>query len=148
MLGLGQHEPDEHLQAPPLHRRQPDARRGRGQPVEVLLEPERAAAVHAQRLEGRTAAEEPLVVGADDRLGRIDEPAARDGEREDAHVRAASGSREPIASSSGRALTHDSSTSVAGSESQTMPPPTQRWIAPSAIANVLIVSARSKSPLP
>ena len=29
-----------------------------------------------------------------------------------------------------------------------MPPPTQRWMRPSAIANVLIVSARSKSPLP
>ena len=42
-------------------------------------------AVHPQRLEGRPAAEEPLVVGPDHGLGRIDETAARDGEREDVH---------------------------------------------------------------
>ena len=51
-------------------------------------------------------------------------------------------------SSSGRAFVHDSSTSVAESESQTMPPPTQRWIVSSATAKVRMVSARSKSPFP
>ena len=43
-------------------------------------------------------------------------------------------------------MTHDSSISASGSESQTIPPPTQRWIRPSATANVRIVSASSKSP--
>ncbi len=33
-----------------------------------------------------------------------------------------------------------------GSESQTMPPPTHRWIRPAATAKVRIVSARSRSP--
>ena len=54
----------------------------------------------------------------------------------------------PIASRSGAALTSDSATSSDGSESQTTPPPTQRWMRPSAIANVRIVSASSRSPLP
>ena len=36
----------------------------------------------------------------------------------------------PIAASSGAAFVHDSSISASGSESQTMPPPTQRWIRP------------------
>ena len=67
---------------------------------------------------------------------RIDEPAARDRDGEEVHT----------AASSGRALTHDSSISAAGSESHTMPPPTHRWMAPSAIANVRMVSARSRSP--
>ena len=53
-----------------------------------------------------------------------------------------------MAASSGAAFVHDSSTSAAGSESHTTPPPTQRWIEPSAIANVRIVSASSKSPFP
>ena len=57
---------------------------------------------------------------------------------------AAPRSRRPARS--GRAFTHDSSISASGSESQTMPPPTQRWIRPSATANVRIVSARSRSP--
>ena len=48
----------------------------------------------------------------------------------------------------GRAFVHDSSISASGSESQTTPPPTQRWIRPSATAKVRIVSARSRSPLP
>ena len=52
----------------------------------------------------------------------------------------------PTEASSGRAFTHDSSISASGSESQTIPPPTQRWMRPSAIAKVRIVSARSKSP--
>ena len=56
-------------------------------------------AVDAERLERGPPAEEPLVVGADDRLGRIDEPSARHRERENGHVSAASGTREPIASS-------------------------------------------------
>ena len=60
--------------------------------------------------------------------------------------RADRGGRAPIAASSGRAFTQDSSISSAGSESHTMPPPTQRWIRPSATAKVRMVSARSKSP--
>ena len=43
-------------------------------------------------------------------------------------------------------MTHDSSISASGSESQTIPPPTQRWTRPSATASVRIVSASSKSP--
>ena len=50
------------------------------------------------------------------------------------------------AARSGRAFTHDSSISASGSESQTIPPPTQRWTRPAATANVRIVSASSKSP--
>ena len=54
--------------------------------------------------------------------------------------------RLPTAASSGRALTQDSSISSSGSESQTIPPPTHRWMRPAASAKVRIVSARSKSP--
>ena len=92
----------------------------------MRFEPKGTTAVHLERLERRAPAQQPLVVGPDDRLGRIDEPAARDRQREDRHASAPSGTREPIASRSGRAFVHDSSTSVAGSESQTTPPPTQR----------------------
>ena len=49
---------------------QPDARCRRRQPIEVRLEPERAAAVHAERLECGAAAQERLVVRADDGLRR------------------------------------------------------------------------------
>ena len=72
---------------------------------------------------------------------------AADREREERHRATASRSGAPIAARSGRAFTHDSSISAAGSESHTMPPPTQRWIWPSATANVRIVRARSRSPL-
>ena len=65
-----------------------------------------------------------------------------------ASVGTASCTRDPIASSSGRAFVQDSSTSLAGSESQTTPPPTQRWSTPPATANVRMVRVRSKSPLP
>ena len=54
--------------------------------------------------------------------------------------------RSPRRCRSGLAFTHDSSISAAGSESHTIPPPTQRWIRPSATAKVRIVSASSKSP--
>ena len=128
----------------------------------MLPEPERAAAVHAQRLERRAAAREALVVRRDHGLRRVDDAEPGDRGREGATLtgdrlrgaraprsgRGEPSSGAPIASSSGAALTSDSSTSARGSESQTMPPPTQRWIRPSAIANVRIVSASSRSPFP
>ncbi len=114
----------------------------------MLVEAKWLAAVDAERLEGAPAAHERLVVHVDHWLVRRHEPAPGDGEGENArgHARTLSGAR-PIASSSGRAFTQDSSISSAGSESHTMPPPTQRWIRPSARAKVRIVSARSRSPL-
>ena len=89
------------------------------------VEPERPTAVDADRLEGRAAAQESLVVGVDDGSVWIDDAAAGHGEREQRHRIAASVSGAPIAASSGRSLTHDSSISSSGSESQTIPPPTQ-----------------------
>src|SRR5581483_912419 len=112
------------------------------EPREVLVEQERASAVHAHRLERGTAAKERLVVGAEHRLARIDETAAGDCDGEQRHA----GTSPPTAARSGRAFTHDSSTSASGSESQTTPPPTHRWMRPSATANVRIVNESSKSP--
>ena len=88
----------------------------------MVAEQERPAAVHANRLERGAAAKERIVVGPEDRLGRVDEPATRDRGGEQGHA----GTRPPTAARSGRALTHDSSISASGSESQTTPPPTQR----------------------
>ena len=120
---------------------------GRGaHPREVLLEPERAPAVDTRRLESGAPAQERLVVGEQDGLVHRDEAAPAHRHSEQAQRRTASRSGAPIASSSGRALTSDSSISASGSESQTIPPPTQRWIRSSATANVLIVRARSRSP--
>jgi len=110
-----------------LHdRRQADARRRRSEALEVLFEPKGSSAVHPECLERSSPPKQRLVVRPDDRLGRIDEPAARHSEGKNAHARIVSGTCEPMDASSGRAFVHDSSTSVAGSESQTMPPPTQR----------------------
>ena len=114
----------------------------RAKPVEVAVEQERPAVVDPERLERRAAAQERFVVRAEDGRAGIDQPATGDGDREQRHA----GTRPPTARRSGRALTQDSSISASGSESQTMPPPTQRWMRPSATAKVLIVSARSKSP--
>ena len=92
----------------------------------MLGEAEGPTLIDPQRLERAAATHECLVVGVDDRLVGIDETAPRDGEREQRHARTGSGSDAPIACRSGRALTQDSSISSSGSESQTMPPPTQR----------------------
>src|SRR5581483_9087101 len=89
--------------------------------------------------------EDPFVVGVQHGLVERHDAAAELREREERHTTAAR-SGAPIACSSGRAFTHDSSISACGSDSQTMPPPTQRWMRPSATANVRIVNARSKSP--
>src|SRR5262245_62534771 len=112
----------------------------------MLGQPERTPPVHTQRLERGAAAQERLVVGEQDRLVDRDEATAPDRHCEQAHRATGSASGAPIASSSGRALTSDSSISASGSESHTIPPPTQRWIRPSATAKVRIVSARSRSP--
>ena len=131
-----------------VHRREAEPL-GRGrEPLEVLLEPERRAAVDAQRLErrrGRAGAPRRRRAGRARRGRRRRAPRRR--------PRAASSRRSastgaPIAASSGRAFVHDSSISASGSESQTIPPPTQRWMRPSATANVRIVSASSRSPFP
>ena len=82
----------------------------------MRVEQERAAAVHAERLEDRSPAQERIVAGTEDRLARVDEAAAGNRDREQIHATARSG----------RAFTHDSSISAAGSESHVMPPPTQR----------------------
>src|SRR6476661_2497697 len=114
---------------------------------EMLVHPEGPAAVDARRLERRTPAEKTLVVGEDDRLVRVDDTASRNCERDQqARDASSAGTVEPIAVSSGAAFVHDSSISSSGSESQTMPPPTQRWMRPSATAKVRIVSASSRSP--
>ena len=114
-------------------RRQAETRGRPLQPVEVLSEPEGTPAVDPKRLERSVAAQEALVVGRQDRFGGIDQTAARNGDREGpaAHTRpspasARSGRGAPIASRSGRAFASDSSTSPCGSESHTIPPPTQR----------------------
>jgi hypothetical protein len=54
----------------------------------MVVEPERLAAVDAQRLERAAAAHERLVVDVHDRLVGVDEPAAAHGECEN-HVRTA-----------------------------------------------------------
>src|SRR5205823_924319 len=91
--------------------------------------------------------QEALVVGVYDRLVGVDHAAAGDRDREQRH-RAATGwgIGAPIAASSGAAFVHDASISASGSESQTIPPPTHRWMRPSATAKVRIVSASSRSP--
>jgi hypothetical protein len=122
-----------------------EAHAGAGEPLEVLREPEHASAVDPHGLEGAAAAHERLVVDVHDGLARVDEPSPGDRDSEN-HTVTGSASGAPIAASNGRALTHDSSTSSSGSESQTMPPPTQRWMRPSTTANVRMVNARSKSP--
>src|SRR5262245_38136710 len=103
----------------------------------MLVESESAAAVHARRLEHGPPSQERFVIGREDRRVRIDQAASRNGYGLHLHQARAS---------SGRAFTQDSSISASGSESQTMPPPTQRWISPSTTAKVRIVSARSRSP--
>jgi len=116
---------------------QPQAGGRRPQPLDVRVELERAPAVDPQRLEDGASAQHAFVVGAKHRLAGRYDAAAELRKREQAQT-----------AISGRAFTHDSSISSVGTESQTMPPPTQRWISPSVIANVRIVSARSRSPLP
>src|SRR5262249_10190816 len=138
----------ERLQLATCANGQTDPRSRRLEPGEMLVEPEGSTFVDPQRLECRLPTEKRFVVGAHDGLLRIAEPAAGHGHGHERHARTAfsTGSSEPIASSSGRAFVHDSSTSVAGSESHTTPPPTQRWTRPPSSANVRIVSASSKSP--
>ena len=85
----------------------------------MRLEPERATAVDAQRLERGAAAQQRVVVGAQDRRVGRDDAAPRDREPEQRH--AGCSTSLPTACRSGRAFTHDSSISAAGSESQTMP---------------------------
>src|SRR5262245_49808188 len=120
-------------------------RRG-GESRDVIVEPERPATVDAQGLEGGTASEKRVVVRPQHRLVRGHESAPPDGQREQGHRQAGSGSGAPTASASGRALTQDSSISASGRESQTTPPPAQRWTRPAAAAKVRIVRARSRSP--
>src|SRR5207253_432943 len=140
--GAGRHP----LELRGIRRRETEPARRLLQPLEVPVEPERPAAVDADGLEGRAAAEESLVVRVHDRSVWIDHAAAGHGEREQRHRIAASVRGAPIAATSGRSLTHDSSISSSGSESQTIPPPTQTWMRPSTTAKVRIVSASSKSP--
>ena len=90
----------------------------------MRFESKRPTVVHLESLERSASPQQRFVVGSDDRLTRVDEPATCDGERDEGQIATASGTREPIASSRGRAFVQDSSTSLAGSESQTTPPPT------------------------
>ena len=80
----------------------------------MLGEAKRLAAVHAERLEGAPATHECLVVHVDHGLAGRDEPSPGNGERKDVHARTGSGNGAPIASSSGRAFTSDSSISSCG----------------------------------
>ena len=139
--------PDDPLEALRVHRREAQALSRAGEPLEVLFEPERPTAVDADRLERGPPAQEALRRrrGAPARSGRrarARRPPGRGRSCSDRHRRL----ELPTAARRGRALTQDSSISARGSESQTMPPPTQRWISPSATANVRIVSASSRSP--
>ena len=88
------------------------------EPLDVQPEEDGAAAADAHRLERGGAAQQRLVVGMEDGLGRVDETLA--GDRGGQEIRHA-GTSPPTARSRGRALTHDSSISASGSESQTMP---------------------------
>ncbi len=115
--------------------------------VEVLLEAKRPSAVDPERLEGRLASQQRQVVGVQDRLVRVDDPAAGDRQREQRH--AGSGSGAASARSRRGAAVPSPTTPRSpppGSESHTMPPPTQRWMRPSATAKVRIVRASSRSP--
>ena len=86
-----------------VHRRQIDPLRRPRKPFQMLGEAEAHAGVDADRLERAAAAQERLVVGAQHRLGRIDDAAATDCDREEAHrVTASIGA--PIAASSGVCL--------------------------------------------
>ena len=78
----------------------------------MLVEPEGPAAVDADGLERRAAAQERLVVGVQNGLAGVDEPAPADGERQECHVATASGTGLPTAARSGRAFTQDSSISA------------------------------------
>ena len=118
-------------------RRKPESLGREREPREMPVEQEGPAAVDVRRLEDGAAAKERIVVRGEHRLVRLDEPASGHRNRADVHHASAS---------NGRAFTHDSSISASASESQTIPPPTQRWISPSTTANVRIVSARSRSP--
>ncbi len=136
------------LAEPAVDRRQGHARGGAGEPVEMFVQLERPAPVDAGRLERGAAAEKRLVVGLQDRLAGRDGAAPRTATARSVTraTGASAGSPLPRAARRGRAFTQDSSISSSGSESQTMPPPTQRWARPSATAKVRIVSARSRSP--
>ena len=91
----------------------------------MRAEPERRTVVDADRLEHGLSAKHGEVVRMQHGLVDRHDAGAETREREQRHAIAA-GSGAPIAASSGRAFTHDSSTSSRGSESQTMPPPAQR----------------------
>src|SRR5260370_35886049 len=104
----------------------------------MLVEEKRPAVIHAQCLERGASPEQRFVVGTEHRLAHVDEAATRHGDREDVHA---------LAASRGRAFTHDSSTSASGSESHTIPPPTQRWSAPSTAAKGRPVGARTGTPI-
>src|SRR5262249_1602758 len=111
--------------------------------LDVATEQYGPSAPHAHGLECGGATQQGLVVGKEDRRRGIDQADAGDSGGEQ---RRHAATRLPSALRSGRAVVHDSSISAAGSESQTIPPPTQRWTRASATASVLIVSASSKSP--
>ena len=106
----------------------------------MLVEAEGAAAVDPQRLERRPPAREALVVAAITALAGSTTPSPETPPRGAARSHPPAPARAPTASSgapiarrSGAAFTSDSATSSAGSESQTIPPPTQRWSGRSAI---------------
>ena len=85
----------------------------------------KAPSVDPKRLEGGATAEQRLVVGTDDRVTGIHEAAAGYRSEQAHRVPVDTSTLGPIASR-GRAFVHDSSISASGSESHTMPPPTQR----------------------
>jgi len=91
---------------------------------------------HAARREGSRrlrAPAERVVVGTDHGLRGSTSPRPVTGPARVTHARPPRASVAPIASAAAPALTSDSATSPAGFESQTTPPPTQRWSEPSAI---------------
>src|SRR5262249_11701095 len=116
---------------------------GAAEPLDVAAEQHGLPAAHANGLEGGRTAEKRLVVWVEHRGRGVDEADARDRRGEEGRH---AGTRLPTAARSGLAFTQDSSTPPPGSESKTIPPPTERWTRPAATASVLIVRARSKSP--
>ena len=146
----GEHERGELLELGARTAGSPMLRRRGLEPVEVRVEPERATRVDAQRLERGAAAEQRLVVGADDGLVRVDEPAAGHGERE--RLTATLAGRRAAARRSRRAAGAPSSTTRRPRPRDRSPRRRRRrprgGCGPSATANVRIVSASSRSPFP
>ena len=94
------------------------------------------AAVDPERLEGRATAEEGLVVGVDHRLVGLDEILVEAASARSVIAPGGVRSGRPDRFEERPRLRRRLLDLLAGIESHTIPPPTQRWMRASAIANV------------